>query len=400
MKTSFALLALAVSALASPRPDAVSSAISPAASPPPGCTPSFSGNFEVQIVNVTTTTKRDTPLEKRVVACGGTGTLVLTLANGILTDAINRTGYIASNRQFQFDAPPQAGAIYTSGWTVCANSSLALGGSAIFYQCLSGTFYNLYDQSTGAQCSQVYIQTVGCVGGGASSSGASSSISSSSVVTSATTSVSGATSSSSSTSSSSVATVTYYPAPPVTTATVATVFTNGTTSATSAISSKISSASSATSSATAVVKQSTDGQPQATTTASAGPALSTGKGSVLAVAKGGWRSRRGWRLCLLGRGGWVFSWHDRMNGRVGRWGVIFWDEDAMYALMSLLDWKLGLSMWLRLFRKVRGERKGGGGVASCIGFFIGAAFPSGRISLLCRWLHSLMAWGLWPAAVV
>lgn len=336
MKTSFALLALAVSALASPRPDAVSSAISPAASPPPGCTPSFSGNFEVQIVNVTTTTKRDTPLEKvrlmlllfttsstlpinqpinpflspsllqpdtsspphlspctsanpplqRVVACGGTGTLVLTLANGILTDAINRTGYIASNRQFQFDAPPQAGAIYTSGWTVCANSSLALGGSAIFYQCLSGTFYNLYDQSTGAQCSQVYIQTVGCVGGGASSSGASSSISSSSVVTSATTSVSGATSSSS-TSSSSVATVTYYPAPPVTTATVATVFTNGTTSATSATSSKISSASSATSSATAVVKQSTDGQPQATTTASAGPALSTGKGSVLAVAKGG-----------------------------------------------------------------------------------------------------------------
>ena len=43
------------------------------------------------------------------------------------------------------------------------------------------------------------------------------------------------------------------------------------------------------STASAAVKQSTDGQPQATTavslTTSAGPALSTGKGSVLAVGK-------------------------------------------------------------------------------------------------------------------
>lgn len=64
MKTSLTFLALAASALASPRPDAVSSAVSPSSSAPAGCQASVPGNFEVQIVNVTTTPKRDTPFEK------------------------------------------------------------------------------------------------------------------------------------------------------------------------------------------------------------------------------------------------------------------------------------------------------------------------------------------------
>lgn len=81
----------------------------------------------------------------------------MTLADGVLVDSEDRTGYIAANRQFQFDGPPQAGAVYTSGWSVCGNGSLALGDDAIFYQCLSGTFYNLYDEAQAEQCSQVYI---------------------------------------------------------------------------------------------------------------------------------------------------------------------------------------------------------------------------------------------------
>ena len=85
------------------------------------------------------------------------GGLALTLNNGVLKDGKGRTGYIASNYQFQFDSPPQAGAIYTSGFTSCENGSLALGGSNIFYQCLSGNFYNLYDRSWAAQCSPVYV---------------------------------------------------------------------------------------------------------------------------------------------------------------------------------------------------------------------------------------------------
>lgn len=94
------------------------------------------------------------------VACKSDSTLEVTLAGGVLTDNKGRTGYIASNYQFQFDGPPQAGAIYTAGWTVCGNNSLALGGSAVFYQCLSGDFYNLYDRSWAAQCSPITIQTV------------------------------------------------------------------------------------------------------------------------------------------------------------------------------------------------------------------------------------------------
>ncbi|EMC95029.1 hypothetical protein BAUCODRAFT_72654, partial [Baudoinia panamericana UAMH 10762] len=88
-------------------------------------------------------------------------TLTLTLSNGILKDAQSRTGYIADNYQFQFDAPPQTGAIYTAGWSTCSNGSLAIGSSAIFYQCLSGTFYNLYwypsASQAGGQCTPIYI---------------------------------------------------------------------------------------------------------------------------------------------------------------------------------------------------------------------------------------------------
>jgi len=77
-----------------------------------------------------------------------------------LKDQAGRQGYIASNYQFQFDAPIQAGAKQTSGFSLCGNSSLALGSSAIWYQCLSGNFYNLYSQSSGAQCIPIYITAV------------------------------------------------------------------------------------------------------------------------------------------------------------------------------------------------------------------------------------------------
>ena len=97
---------------------------------------------------------------QQIVACATNGTLEITLANGILKDSHGRTGYIASNFQFQFDDPPQSGAIYTAGFSVCANGSLALGGSNIFYQCLSGSFYNLYNVNWAPQCSPVTIETV------------------------------------------------------------------------------------------------------------------------------------------------------------------------------------------------------------------------------------------------
>lgn len=98
-----------------------------------------------------------------MVACKGAGVLSLTLKNGILLDSQGRTGYIASNYQFQFDKPAQAGAIYTSGWSVCGNGTLALGGQTTFYQCLSGNFYNLYNENWAPQCNPVTIDVLNLI---------------------------------------------------------------------------------------------------------------------------------------------------------------------------------------------------------------------------------------------
>ncbi|KAK5422533.1 hypothetical protein LTR06_000792 [Exophiala xenobiotica] len=99
-------------------------------------------------------------------SCLTNSTLRLTLNDGVLLDGKNRTGYIASNWQFQFDGPPQSGAIYTAGWSVCpvdstdGGQALALGGNTTFYQCLSGKFYNLYTENWAAQCSPVQLRVV------------------------------------------------------------------------------------------------------------------------------------------------------------------------------------------------------------------------------------------------
>ena len=98
--------------------------------------------------------------------------MILTLQNGQLKNQQGDTGYIADNFQFQFDNPPQTGAIYTSGFSVCGNGSLALGGSSVFYSCNSGGFNNLYDRSWAPQCSAIYINTL--PGGSASPSGGAS----------------------------------------------------------------------------------------------------------------------------------------------------------------------------------------------------------------------------------
>ncbi|SMN19334.1 similar to Saccharomyces cerevisiae YKL163W PIR3 O-glycosylated covalently-bound cell wall protein required for cell wall stability [Maudiozyma saulgeensis] len=97
----------------------------------------------------------------RNVACKSKGTLAMTIKHGFLTDSKGRIGSIVSNRQFQFDGPPpQAGAIYAGGWSITPEGHLALGNQDIFYQCLSGDFYNLYDKSIASQCGPVYLQAV------------------------------------------------------------------------------------------------------------------------------------------------------------------------------------------------------------------------------------------------
>jgi hypothetical protein len=135
---SFVALALAGSAIAMPKAS------------DSGCSDSRDGTFAVQISNVTSS-KRS--LERRQLD----GTLMVSLKGGVMKDQAGRTGEIVANHQFQFDNPLQANALATGGFGICSNGSLTHAGSAIWYQCLSGTFYNLYDQSLGAHCNQVYL---------------------------------------------------------------------------------------------------------------------------------------------------------------------------------------------------------------------------------------------------
>ncbi|CAI4599654.1 CIC_collapsed_G0032880.mRNA.1.CDS.1 [Saccharomyces cerevisiae] len=93
--------------------------------------------------------------------CKSSGTLEMNLKGGILTDGKGRIGSIVANRQFQFDGPPpQAGAIYAAGWSITPEGNLAIGDQDTFYQCLSGNFYNLYDEHIGTQCNAVHLQAI------------------------------------------------------------------------------------------------------------------------------------------------------------------------------------------------------------------------------------------------
>ncbi|CAG8959810.1 hypothetical protein HYFRA_00001718 [Hymenoscyphus fraxineus] len=157
MHNTFALAALAGVAYALPQ--GVTETIAPQAAAPGGCSPSISGKFQLEAVNITAPAK-----VKRDSSCGAEGVLTVDLKDGKLTDSKQRTGYIASNYQFQFDAPPQTGTIYSGGFSACSNGSLALGGSAVFYQCYSGGFYNLYDRSWAEQCNPILLQMFPCGG--------------------------------------------------------------------------------------------------------------------------------------------------------------------------------------------------------------------------------------------
>lgn len=178
-------------------------------------------------------------------------------------DNKNRTGYIASNHQLQFDSPPQAGAIYTAGFSVCGNGTLALGGSAIWYDCLSGTFYNLYDDSQGQQCSEVFLETLPA--SSSSTTSAASQLSDGQVQATPVSQISdgqvqattAASSLTSSKTSSSIAKVTE--------------ITDGQIQASSAASSLTSSMMTTTTAAPALVSQITDGQIQATSALTVAP---------------------------------------------------------------------------------------------------------------------------------
>ena len=154
--------------IGSPATSAVPVESTIAASPPPASpissvtlesaasAPSTSRHSSKPSISAPTSTS-DSTSGNQLVACEGG--LSLKLSDNKLTDQQGRTGYIASNYQLQFDSPAQAGALFTSGFSVCDDGALILGGSKVFYQCLSGNFYNLYDRKWAAQCNPVTIRT-------------------------------------------------------------------------------------------------------------------------------------------------------------------------------------------------------------------------------------------------
>ncbi|KAL9610946.1 MAG: hypothetical protein Q9167_004388 [Letrouitia subvulpina] len=132
---------------------------------PPGCQSSFDGSFSIRPTNITSKTlSRGSVGKRQAETCSGTP--IITLKNGVLKDQQNRQGEIVANHQFQFDNPIQQDSLFLDGFSICQNGSLAVGGSAIFYQCISGDFANLYNTGDAAQCEPVYIDTIPCAGSG------------------------------------------------------------------------------------------------------------------------------------------------------------------------------------------------------------------------------------------
>ncbi|KAL8955265.1 MAG: hypothetical protein Q9193_006816 [Seirophora villosa] len=142
---------------------------------PDGCFSNSQGSFLISTQNITGAPGQ---LDKRQVtaeeACGNNDTAVITLKDGALEDRSGRTGGIVANGQFQFDEIIQPDSLYLDGFSICGNGSLAVAGSTIFYQCLSGGFYNLYQSNEARQCNEVYIQTIPCSGDGSAAANPSS----------------------------------------------------------------------------------------------------------------------------------------------------------------------------------------------------------------------------------
>jgi hypothetical protein len=163
----FAPLLFAATTLA----QGVEEGIAPSAPAPSGCEENAEGNFTIGTLKVGHH-KRESAVEVRhdntilhsfhqtltKQPQAADSALVCNLKDGILRDRDGRTGSVVANHQFQFDGPPQAGAIYTGGFSICSNGSLAIGGTTVWWQCNSGPFYNLYDEWIGAQCEEIRIQ--------------------------------------------------------------------------------------------------------------------------------------------------------------------------------------------------------------------------------------------------
>lgn len=174
---STALLSISTQAATLPADQSSFTTLTPTGSAPEGAATDFTSTFGIGVLTLaqdgSTPTTSSAPVAKRddqpdaatyikQYATKSDGSLSLTLGQSVLSDEAGRIGSIVANRQFQFDGPPpQDGAIYAAGWSITPDGVLALGDQTTFYQCLSGNFYNLYDENVAEQCNQINLQVVG-----------------------------------------------------------------------------------------------------------------------------------------------------------------------------------------------------------------------------------------------
>lgn len=149
MRSTFAGFALVAIAAAKPLPQSSSS-----------CSSDYSGSFNIQVVQPSSKVKRQS---------SDATTLTVTLSGGKLMDQNGRTGYVAANNQFQFDAPPQAGAKETSGFSVCGDLLAHDNGVTTWDSCKSGSFSNLYSENSASYCKVVNIQVIQASGSSSAS---------------------------------------------------------------------------------------------------------------------------------------------------------------------------------------------------------------------------------------
>lgn len=95
MKNSLVALAIAGTAFATPMPQGVPEAITPSAPAPEGCSESASGEYQITVVNVTSSASKRSVERRQELS----GVLRVTLEDGTLKDQADRTGYVASNFQ-------------------------------------------------------------------------------------------------------------------------------------------------------------------------------------------------------------------------------------------------------------------------------------------------------------
>ena len=163
-------------------PQSVAGDISPSSSPTAGFSTSYLDKYQITAVSSTIVTKRDL---SKVCDFHLTINLLHTDLNSAMPAQLPRDLLLSP---LPIESSPTKMAVpYTLRLTtksnlidprrlepstligsVGSNSSLALGSSAIFYECLSGGFYSLYDRHWVAQCEPILIDILPC---GTSSSG-------------------------------------------------------------------------------------------------------------------------------------------------------------------------------------------------------------------------------------